>query len=132
MAYLTLDEFKSLGYDLEDKTVFTAYANQAGLVIDRATNGFYRKHSLVDDVDLERVTDFKRANAEMISYYAYQGSSKSYELKDGDYKSVSIGRLNLTPNVSSQASLKNGLTEEAYYLLASHGLLYRGLGGDYL
>lgn len=128
MAYIELKDYRSLGYVIEDEQNFDKYRQSAEMVIDRATRNFYRNYDLTKDADVDRVADFKRAVAEMVAYYDYQGGSKSYELNENNYNSVSIGRLSLSPYKQGLSdTLQSGLTDEAYNCLAIHGLLYRGV-----
>lgn len=127
MAYLTFNEYSSFSTPLVTQEQFSALEQQAEYAIDDATRDYYQLNSLTDDSNQRRVHDFKRAVAEQIDYYAYVGSNKSYEQESEDFKSISIGRLNLTPNSSVTGTAKNGLCRECYQLLGKHGLLWRGV-----
>lgn len=126
MAYLTFNEYN--GFDTTvDEATFTRLIGDAESTIDMATRDYYQINSLDSDLNARRVRDFKHAVAEQIDYLNFIGSSKSYEQADGDLKSLSIGRLNLTPNQTAVSSSKGGLCQEAYQLLAKQGLLWRGV-----
>lgn len=126
MAYLTFNEYSSFSTTVTQDR-FSALEQQAEYAIDDATHDYYQLNSLNDDLNQRRVRDFKRAVAEQIDYFAFVGSTKSYEQESDDFKTVRIGRLELDPNSSVVASTKNGLCRECYQLLGKHGLLYRGV-----
>ena len=126
MAYLTFDEYSSFS-TMVTQEQFIALEKQAEYAIDDATNDYYQLNSLIDDRNQRRVHDFKRAVAEQIDYLAFVGSAKSYEQESEDFKSVRVGRLELTPNSSIAATAKQGLCRESYQLLGKHGLLFRGV-----
>lgn len=126
MAYLTFNEYN--GFDTTvDEATFTRLIGDAESAIDMATRDYYQINDLSSDPNVRRVHDFKRSIAEQVDYLNFIGSSKSYEQADGDFKSLSIGRLNLTPNQTAVSSSKGGLCQEAYQLLAKQGLLWRGV-----
>ena len=126
MAYLTFDEYSSFSTTVTQEQ-FSALEQQAEYAIDDATHDYYQLNSLTDDRNQRRVHDFKRAVAEQIDYLAFVGSAKSYEQESEDFKSVRVGRLELTPNSSIAATAKQGLCRESYQLLGKHGLLFRGV-----
>nr|DAG70694.1 MAG TPA: Head Tail Connector Protein [Caudoviricetes sp.] len=126
MAYLTFDEYSSISTTVIPEH-FSDLEQQAEYAIDDATHDYYQLNSLTDDRNQRRVHDFKRAVAEQINYYAFVGSTKSYEQESEDFKSVKIGRLELDPNSSVASTTKQGLCRESYQLLGKHGLLYRGV-----
>lgn len=126
MAYLTFSEYHDFDTTLDEAT-FTKLIGDAESTIDTATRDYYQIYDLSSDPNVWRVRDFKRAVAEQIDYLNFIGSSKSYEQADDDFKSLSIGRLNLTPNQTAVSSSKGGLCQEAYQLLAKQGLLWRGV-----
>lgn len=126
MAYLTFNEYN--GFDTTvDEATFNKLIDDAENAIDMATRDYYQINDLSSDLNARRVHDFKRAVAEQVDYLNFIGSSKSYEQADDDLKSISIGRLNLTPNQTAVSSSKDGLCQEAYQLLAKQGLLWRGV-----
>lgn len=126
MAYLTFNEYSSFSTTVTQDQ-FSALEQQAEYAIDDATNDYYQLNSLSDDLNQRRVRDFKRAVAEQVDYFAFVGSTKSYEQESDDFKTVRIGRLELDPNSSVVAATKHGLCRETYQLLGKHGLLYRGV-----
>lgn len=126
MAYLTFNEYSSFSTTVTQDQ-FSALEQQAEYAIDDATHDYYQLNSLSDDLNQRRVHDFKLAVAEQIDYFAFVGSTKSYEQESDDFKTVRIGRLELDPNSSVVASAQGGLCRECYQLLGKHGLLYRGV-----
>lgn len=126
MAYLTFNEYN--GFDTTvDEATFNKLIDDAESTIDTATRDYYQINGLSSDLNARRVHDFKRAVAEQVDYLNFIGSSKSYEQADDDVKSISIGRLNLTPNQTAVSHSRGGLCQEAYQLLAKQGLLWRGV-----
>lgn len=123
MAYLSFADYKGA---VSDEAEFTRLEAQAEAAINNATSDFYRYNDLSADSNEFRVADFKQAVKEQVDYYAFTQAAKSYEIQQGEYKAVSIGRLSLTPSDASVGSMPNGLCREAYELLAKHGLLFRG------
>lgn len=123
MAYLSFEEYDGA---VSNEAEFKRLESQAETVINNVTRDFYRYHDLSADQNKFRVADFKQAVKEQIEYYAFAQASKSYEIQQGNYKAVSIGRLSLTPADASAGLMPNGLCKEAYELLAKHGLLFRG------
>lgn len=126
MAYLTFSDYNDFSTTVNE-TDFTKLIGDAESTIDMATRDYYQINDLSSDPNVRRVHDFKRAVAEQVDYLNFIGSSKSYEQADDDLKSISIGRLNLTPNQTAVSSSKGGLCQETYQLLAKQGLLWRGV-----
>lgn len=123
MAYLSFEEYDGA---VSNGAEFKRLESQAETVINNVTCDFYRYHDLSADQNKFRVADFKQAVKEQVDYYAFAQAAKSYEIQQGEYKAVSIGRLSLTPADASAGLMPNGLCREAYELLAKHGLLFRG------
>ena len=123
MAYLSFEEYDGA---VSNGAEFKRLESQAETVINNVTRDFYRYHDLSADQNKFRVADFKQAVKEQVDYYAFAQAAKSYEIQQGEYKAVSIGRLSLTPADASAGLMPNGLCREAYELLAKHGLLFRG------
>lgn len=126
MAYLTFDGYHDFSTTVDEES-FNKYIGDAESTIDMATRDYYQINDLDSDLNVRRVHDFKHAVAEQVDYLNYIGSSKSYEQVEDDMKSLSIGRLNLTPNQTAVSSSKGGLCLESYQLLAKQGLLWRGV-----
>lgn len=126
MAYLTFSEYHDFSTTVDEST-FAKLIGDAESTIDMATRDYYQINDLNSDLNSRRVHDFKRAVAEQVDYLNFIGSSKSYEQAEDDMKTLSIGRLNLTPNQTAVSSSKGGLCQEAYQLLAKQGLLWRGV-----
>jgi len=123
MAYLSFEEYDGA---VSNGAEFKRLESQAETVINNVTCDFYRYHDLSADQNKFRVADFKQAVKEQVDYYAFAQAAKSYEIQQGEYKAVSIGRLSLTPADASAGLMPNGLCKETYELLAKHGLLFRG------
>lgn len=123
MAYLSFEEYDGA---VSNEAEFKRLESQAETVINNVTRDFYRYHDLSADQNKFRVADFKQAVKEQVDYYAFAQAAKSYEIQQGKYKAVSIGRLSLTPADASAGLMPNGLCKEAYELFAKHGLLFRG------
>lgn len=126
MAYLTFSEYQDFSTTVDEAT-FAKLIGDVESTIDTATRDYYQINDLNSDLNSRRVHDFKHAIAEQVDYSNYIGSSKSYEQAEDDMKTLSIGRLNLTPNQTAVSSSKGGLCQEAYQLLAKQGLLWRGV-----
>lgn len=126
MAYLTYSEYHDFSTTVDEAT-FIKLIGDAESAIDMATRDYYQINGLDSDLNSRRVRDFKRSVAEQVDYLNFIGSSKSYEQAEDDVKSLSIGRLNLTPNQTAVSSSNGGLCQEAYQLLAKQGLLWRGV-----
>lgn len=126
MAYLTFSEYQDFSTTVDEAT-FAKLIGDVESAIDTATRDYYQINDLNSDLNSRRVHDFKHAIAEQVDYLNYIGSSKSYEQAEDDMKTLSIGRLNLTPNQTAVSSSKGGLCLESYQLLAKQGLLWRGI-----
>lgn len=126
MAYLTFSEYQDFSTTVDEAT-FAKLIGDVESTIDTATRDYYQINDLNSDLNSRRVHDFKHAIAEQVDYLNYIGSSKSYEQAEDDMKTLSIGRLNLTPNQTAISSSKGGLCLESYQLLAKQGLLWRGV-----
>ena len=126
MAYLTFSEYQDFSTTVDEAT-FAKLIGDVESTIDTATRNYYQINDLNSDLNSRRVHDFKHAIAEQVDYLNYIGSSKSYEQAEDDMKTLSIGRLNLTPNQTAVSSSKGGLCLESYQLLAKQGLLWRGV-----
>lgn len=126
MAYLTFSEYQDFSTTVDEAT-FAKLIGDVESTIDTATRDYYQINDLNSDLNVRRVHDFKHAVAEQVDYLNFIGSSKSYEQAEDDMKTLSIGRLNLTPNQTAVSSSKGGLCQEAYQLLAKQGLLWRGV-----
>lgn len=83
MAYLTFNEYLSFSTTVTQEH-FSVLEQQAEYAIDDATNDYYQLNSLTDDRNQRRARDFKRAVAEQINYFAFIGSTKSYEQESED------------------------------------------------
>lgn len=132
MGLITYQDYTNLGYSDATEADVEAMAAKAERAIAAITNYYYEDHAIDQDPWPARVKAYNRAICEQIDFIKATGISASYE---GDnYKSISIGRLSLTPDGDAKSdSLINGVCKEAYTLLAHYGLLYRGRGSaDYV
>lgn len=132
MDLITYADYKRLGYTDASEAEVQQYAGKASRAVAAITDYFYEDHAMDQDPWTARVQAYNRAICEQIDFIKATGISASYE---GDnYKSISIGRLSLTPDGDAKSdSLINGVCKEAYTLLAHYGLLYRGRGSaDYV
>lgn len=107
---------------------FNSLAKQAQRHIDAVTNYFYDDHDFSTDW-AKRVDAYKAAICEQIDFALETGITASYNGGD-NFRSVSIGRLSLSPSVNPVSTTINGVCKEAYRLLGRYGLLYRGVN-DY-
>lgn len=126
MSYLTYDEYKELGFELEEAK-FNQYLKRAESQIDSVTRNFYRSMSINTDEVKDRVEAFKTAICEQVNFLAYAGSETSYQLAQNDYNSVSIGRLSLSPKSGLADTVIGGVCMEARDLLGRYGLLFTGV-----
>lgn len=131
---LTLTEYLAMGYDgfSSDDTdaQFSSVERKAQRAVDAACHYYYEDHDITEDHWKQRVDAYKAAIAEQIGFIQGTGIDASYANGD-NFKSVSIGRLSLTPSVDAITNgTTNGVCNEAYDLLGHYGLLYRGVN-DY-
>lgn len=128
MDLITYQDYVSLGYSSATSEEVKAMAGKAERVIAAITDYYYEDYAMDQDPWPARVKAYNRAICEQIDFIKATGIGSSYDNGD-DFKSVSIGRLSLTPasDVKSD-SLIHGVCKEAYTLLAHYGLLYRGRG----
>lgn len=130
MGLITYQDYQDLGYSDATEADVKAMAGKAERAIAAITSYYYEDHDIKQDAWTARVKAYKRAICEQIDFIKATGIGASYESGD-DYKSISIGRLSLTPAGDARTdSLANGsdVCKEAYALLAHYGLLYRGRG----
>lgn len=126
MSYLTYDEYKELGFELEEAK-FNQYLKRAESQIDSVTRAFYRSLDIDTDQVEDRVTAFKTAICEQVDFLAYAGSETSYQLAQDSYNSISIGRLSLSPKQGLADTVVGGVCLEARDLLGRYGLLFTGV-----
>lgn len=128
---LTLTEYQAMDYDgfaNDSEDDFNSIERKAQRTVDAITNYYYEDHDITQDSWKQRVEAYKSAIAEQIDFIQDTGVDASYANGDS-FKSVSIGRLSLTPDGDAKTDgLVNGVCKEAYTLLAHYGLLYRGRG----
>lgn len=127
---LTLVEYLDMHYGSftsKDEDAFNKVERQAQRAVDNACHYYYEDHDIVKDTWQKRVNAYKAAIAEQIEFIQETGIDASYSNGDA-FKSVSIGRLSLTPDVDAVANgTVNGVCKEAYNLLGHYGLLYSGV-----
>lgn len=127
---LTLTEYVGMAYDGftdKDETAFNQIERKAQRAVDAACHYYYEDHAIDQDHWEKRVNAYKAAIAEQIDFIQATGIDASYSNGDS-FKTVSIGRLSLTPAVDVVANgTVHGVCKEAYRLLGHYGLLYRGV-----
>ena len=124
MNYLTLEEFKKLGFaEIND---FSDLRQKAEMAIDLYTNYFYQCHDLEADI-LPRKRAVKLAIANQIQYLNDTGILTAEDKKS--LGSVSIGRttINYGGGPSSQEASKYNLAFDTMNLLKSVGFGSRGI-----
>lgn len=127
---LTLIEYLGMHYDSftdKDESSFNKVERQAQRAVDAACHYYYEDHDIATDTWQKRADAYKASIAEQIEFIQETGIDASYSNGDA-FKSVSIGRLSLTPDVDAIANgTVNGVCKEAYSLLGHYGLLYSGV-----
>ena len=128
---LTLADYKKMGYDgfaSSSEDAFNSVERKAHRAVDTITSYYYEDHDLAAETWPQRANVYKQAIAEQIDFIQATGIDASYATGD-NFKSVSIGRLSLTPDGDAKTDgMINGACKEAYALLAHVGLLYSGRG----
>lgn len=128
---LTLADYKNMGYDgfiSDSEDAFNSVERKAHRAVDAITSYYYEDNDLAAETWPQRANAYKQAIAEQIDFVQATGIDASYSTGD-NFKSVSIGRLSLTPDGDAKTDgMINGVCKEAYALLAHYGLLYRGRG----
>lgn len=128
---LSKSDYIEFGYvNAKDKSDedFSSIEKQAQRQIEAATNYFYNDHDFSNDWP-KSVDAYKTAICEQVDFILETGITASYDGGD-NFKSVSIGRLSLSPSVNPVNTTVNGVCKEAYRILGRYGLLYRGVN-DY-
>lgn len=128
---LSKSDYIEFGYvNAKDKSDedFSSIEKQAQRQIEAATNYFYNDHDFSNDWS-KRVDAYKTAICEQVDFILETGITASYDGGD-NFKSVSIGRLSLSPSVNPVDTTVNGVCKEASRILGRYGLLYRGVN-DY-
>lgn len=123
MNYLTLDEYKELGFaEIKD---FSDLRQRAEMAVDLYTNYFYQNNNLEDDIP-PRKKAVKLAIANQIRYLNESGILTAEDKIA--LNSVSIGRttINYSDNTNHEASRYN-LSLDTLNLLKSVGFGYRGV-----
>lgn len=128
MNYLTLEEFKELGFaEIKD---FSDLRQRAEMAIDLYTNYFYQNNNLEDDIP-PRKKAVKLAIANQIRYLNESGILSAEDKIN--LNSVSIGRTTLNygnENNANQEASKFNLSLDTLNLLKSVGFGYRGVCYD--
>lgn len=128
MNYLTLDEYKKLGFaEIKD---FLDLRQRAEMAIDLYTNYFYQCHDLEADIP-PRKKAVKLAIANQIRYLNESGILSAEDKVTFD--SVSIGRTTFNygdENNANQEASKLNLSLDTMNLLKSVGFGYRGVCYD--
>lgn len=124
MNYITLDEYKELGFvEVDD---FSDLRQRAEMAVDLFTDYFYHCHDLEADI-LPRKRAVKLAIANQIRYLNDTGILTAEDKKS--LGSVSIGRttINYGGGPSSQEASKYNLALDTMNLLKSVGFGSRGI-----
>lgn len=128
MNYLTLEEFKELGFaEIKD---FSDLRQRAEMAIDLYTNYFYQNNNLEDDIP-PRKKAVKLAIANQIRYLNESGILTAEDKIT--LNSVSIGRTTINygnKNTTNQEASKFNLSLDTMNLLKSVGFGYRGVCYD--
>lgn len=130
MSYLTLEEYKELGFaEIEE---FSELKVKAEMAVDLYTNYFYQNNNLEDDFPLRKKA-VKLAIANQIRYLNETGILTAEDKHS--LGSLSIGRttVNYGSNGSSPAKIeasKYNLALDTMNLLKSVGFGYRGVCYD--
>lgn len=128
MNYLTLDEYKKLGFvEIKD---FSDLRQRAEMAIDLYTNYFYQNNNLEDDIP-PRKKAVKLAIANQIRYLNESGILSAEDKVT--FNSVSIGRTTFNygnENNANQEASKFNLSLDTMNLLKSVGFGYRGVCYD--
>lgn len=128
MNYLTLEEFKKLGFvEIKD---FSDLRQRAEMAIDLYTNYFYQNNNLEDDIP-PRKKAVKLAIANQIRYLNESGILTAEDKIT--LNSVSIGRTTINygnKNTTNQEASKFNLSLDTMNLLKSVGFGYRGVCYD--
>ena len=128
MNYLTLEEFKELGFaEIKD---FSDLRQRAEIAIDLFTNYFYQNNNLEDDIP-PRKKAVKLAIANQIRYLNESGILTAEDKVT--FNSVSIGRTTFNygnKNNANQEASKLNLSLDTMNLLKSVGFGYRGVCYD--
>ena len=128
MNYLTLEEFKELGFaEIKD---FSDLRQRAEMAIDLFTNYFYQNINLEDDIP-PRKKAVKLAIANQIRYLNESGILTAEDKVT--FNSVSIGRTTFNygnKNNANQEASKLNLSLDTMNLLKSVGFGYKGVCYD--
>ena len=128
MNYLTLEEFKKLGFaEIND---FSDLRQRAEIAIDLFTNYFYQNNNLEDDIP-PRKEAVKLAIANQIRYLNESGILTAEDKLTLD--SVSIGRTTINysgRNNSNPEANRYNLSLDTLNILKSVGFGYRGVCYD--
>ena len=128
MNYLTLDEYKKLGFvEIND---FSDLRQRAEMAIDLYTNYFYQNNNLEDDIP-PRKKAVKLAIANQIRYLNESGILTAEDKVT--FNSVSIGRTTINysdKNNTNHESSRYNLSLDTLNLLKSVGFGYRGICYD--
>ena len=128
MNYLTLDEYKKLGFaEIND---FSDLRQRAEMAVDLFTNYFYQNNNLEDDFP-PRKHAVKLAIANQIRYLNESGILTAEDKIT--LNSVSIGRTTINysdKNNTNHESSRYNLSLDTLNLLKSVGFGYRGVCYD--
>lgn len=123
MAYLTIDEYKSLGFEEVDN--FEKLSAIAEQTIDLFTNYYYKHHSLEDDIPI-RKSIVKQALAHQISYLNDSGILTSESKIMATEMRIGRTSISLKNGLKSDGlGIRYNLSLDALNLLKSIGMGYR-------
>lgn len=128
MSYITLEEFKELGFDEVEN--FSYLRIKAEMAIDLFTNYFYQNNKINDDIAPRR----KAVKLAIANQIAYMDASGVISAEDrNNVNSVTIGRT--TINYNNDNKIKNeglifNLSLDSVNLLKSVGFGYQGVAYD--
>lgn len=128
MSYLTLEEYKELGF--AEIKEFSELKLKAEIAIDLFTNYFYQNINLEDDIPLRKKA-VKLAIANQIRYLNESGILTAEDKVT--LNSITIGRTTLNygnENNTNQEASKFNLSLDTVNLLKSVGFGYRGVCYD--
>lgn len=141
MAYLTFDEYKSLGFNkIEDEKIFKTVYPSAELLLDLATDYLYSLDWQTNNLDEDyassnkwehvRAATFKKALAIQCEYFVDNGVTGSQELIDSsNVSSVSIGRTSIQKSAGNSGTMygTSGLSSLVAEMLINAGLISRAV-----
>ncbi|KRM79423.1 hypothetical protein FC84_GL001599 [Lapidilactobacillus dextrinicus DSM 20335] len=141
MAYLTFDDYQSLGFTkIDDKATFEAVYPSTELLLDLATDYFYNPDWQTNNLDEDyassdkwehiRAATFKKALAIQCEYFVDNGVTGSQELIDSNnISSVAIGRTTIQKSAGNSGTMygTSGLSSLVAEMLIGAGFMVRAV-----